>query len=266
MVTRHTVPELRENGFRILLAEDNATNQLVALKILEKLGYRADAVANGKEVLDALGRLPYDLVLMDCQMPEMDGYEATRAIRMFKGAANRIPVIAMTAGALQGDREKCLEAGMDDYLSKPVEPSRLAEMLELWLAKSREDPEILETVSPEGKPDGTSSLVFDKSGFLDRTMNDPQLARLLLETFLSDMPKQLAILAETISEGSPKESGVHAHKIKGAAANMGGDELAGVASEMEAFGKLGDLVSLEGLLPTLEQCFMELKAKMEIEL
>ncbi len=120
---------------RILLAEDNPTNQLLARTILKKIGYQVDAVANGKEALDALGAASYDLILMDCQMPEMDGYEATRRIRKGdQGLPNpHLPVIAMTANAMQGDREKCLEAGMNDYIAKPVNPKALAETLERWL-------------------------------------------------------------------------------------------------------------------------------------
>jgi len=120
---------------RILVAEDNTTNQEVAVAILGKLGYEADVVANGKEAISALQRVDYDAVLMDCEMPELDGYEATRRIRELRtGTRNpHLPVIAITAGAMGGDRDKCLQAGMNDYLAKPVEPRQLADILEKWL-------------------------------------------------------------------------------------------------------------------------------------
>ncbi|MEI6127372.1 MAG: response regulator, partial [Pseudomonadota bacterium] len=138
LVTRHTVSEAQKSRVRILLAEDNITNQIVAIEILKKLGYRADAVANGREAVKALESIPYDLVLMDCQMPEMDGFEATRIIRNSNSVISnrRIPIIAMTANAMKGDRERCLEAGMDDYLSKPVNPAELAAMLERRLQEA----------------------------------------------------------------------------------------------------------------------------------
>jgi CheY-like chemotaxis protein len=120
-------------GKRILLAEDSVVNQRIAVRQLQKLGYRVDAVANGKEVLEATEQISYDLILMDCQMPEMDGYEATRSIRNREGQTKHTPVIALTAHATAGARDECLSAGMDDYITKPVKREDLESALARWL-------------------------------------------------------------------------------------------------------------------------------------
>ncbi len=121
-------------GTNLLIVEDNVVNQRVATRMLEKFGCRVDVAANGEEAIEATAREVYDLVFMDCQMPVMDGYAATRSIRLREGHTGQyLPIIAMTANAMPGDREKCLDAGMDDYLSKPVDHNRLLTLLQQWL-------------------------------------------------------------------------------------------------------------------------------------
>jgi PAS domain S-box-containing protein len=141
LITRHTVDELRRSRVRILLAEDNRVNQQVILAILKRLAYAVDAVQDGQAAIEALERVSYDLVLMDCQMPIMDGYEATRAIRQSAAPFKSIPIVALTAHAMQGDRQHCIEAGMDDYLAKPVTPAAVAAALERWLPRGTSRPE-----------------------------------------------------------------------------------------------------------------------------
>ena len=135
IITQHTIGESPRRRSRVLLVQDNPVNQKVALAMLSKLGLRVDAVANGLEAIDALKTIAYDVVLMDCQMPELDGYEATRRIRAAESPVRNpcIPIIALTANAMQEDRDRCLEAGMDDYLPKPVDPQALSDILAKWL-------------------------------------------------------------------------------------------------------------------------------------
>ena len=235
---------MRADRKRILVAEDNSTNQFALLKILEKMGYRADGVADGGEALDALRLLPYDLVLMDCQMPHMDGFEATRELRKLEAPYRGIPVIAITANAIKGDREKCLAAGMNDYLSKPVHVKQLAAMLERWL--------------PDAAKEAHIPAVFDRASFLARAMDDVDFARQLIAAFSQDMPVQIDRLALAVEGKVSGQAGAMAHRIKGAAANMSGEILCGTAAAMEAAGKAGDAATLELLMPDLRRQFAEL--------
>ena len=221
IVTRHRIREMRQFRARILLAEDNMTNQQVALGILEKLGLSADAVANGAEAIRALATIPYDLVLMDVQMPEMDGYEATRHIRNPRSpvANHAIPVIAMTAHAIRGDRELCIDSGMNDYLTKPINPNTLAEMLARWLPKEKTvNPDTKEEPAAAPPPVVPQAKIFDKEDIFFRLMDDEEFVLSVLDGFFSDMPNQLQILQELLEEGSLEDAERQAHSIKGAAA------------------------------------------------
>ncbi|MCX5829216.1 MAG: response regulator, partial [Deltaproteobacteria bacterium] len=272
IVTRHAIRELRRGAVRILLAEDNITNQQVAVGILKKLGLRVDAVANGAEAVKALETLPYDLVLMDVQMPVMDGLEATRHIRNPQSAVrnHKVPIIAMTAHAMQGDREKFIEAGMNDYVPKPVSPQALAEALEKWLpeettATTEQVPGKPETLIPATAGEAAAP-VFDKAGMMARLMDDEDLARTVVEGFLKDIPRQIGALKGYLEAGDAASAERQAHTIKGASANLSGEVLRAVAFEMEKAGKAGNLEAVTACLPELENQFALLKEAMTKEL
>jgi PAS domain S-box-containing protein len=222
---------------RILLVEDNITNQKVALAILQKLGYRADAVANGREAVRALESIPYDLVLMDCQMPTMDGYEASRRIRDPQSPVlnHQVPIIAMTAHALKGSREECLAAGMNDYISKPVQPRVLAGMLSRWLDHG-DAPR-----NPAEEKKEMSTVVFDKDDFVGRVMGEMDLARNILEEFLRDIPSQFAALKEALESGDCAEIRRRAHSIKGVTATVSAPVLREISARMEQCALASDL-------------------------
>ena len=265
LVTRHTITEAQKARIRILLADDNQTNQAVALSILKKIGYRADTVANGKEAVKALQGIPYDLVLMDCQMPEMDGYEASRRIRNPEtGVINKdVPIIAMTANAMEGDREKCLNAGMNDYLAKPVQPRELSDMLIKWLGKNHLEKETGEvhTTKVQGEtPDGNGqSDIFNAEDLLKRLMGDEELARPIVVGFLNDIHKQILALKDYLAHGDVPSVQRQAHTIKGAAANVSCNNLRDAALEMEKAGKGGDLERAAVLMPRIEEHFEVLR-------
>jgi PAS domain S-box-containing protein len=269
LITRHTMSEAAQRRARILLAEDNPTNQLVALMILEKLGYRADAVANGQEALSALRSIPYDLVLIDCQMPVMDGFEATRQIRNPRSAVrnHRVPVIAMTAHAIKGDRERCLDAGMDDYLTKPVRPADLAATLARWLTRVESARPALDsgpaTEAGQRPASGDESRVFDRAGFVARVLGNEAVARVIANGYLADMPVQIEKLASAVAARNASLAAQHAHTIKGASANVSAEALRAAAAEMEQAGLAGDLTPLDALLPRLQQRFAQLRDAME---
>ncbi|MEJ7653121.1 MAG: response regulator, partial [Chloroflexia bacterium] len=220
---------------RILLAEDNAVNQKVALRMLQKLGYKVDLVGNGLEAVEALAGIPYAAVLMDCQMPEMDGYEATAAVRNREHAGNRIPIIAMTANAMQGDRERCLDAGMDDYIAKPVRLEELDAVLRRWAIQD-------ESVASADDPhtDGRFAGVLDSSAITAlrelQVEGEPDLLAELVEMYIHDAEQRIEVLRHAISSGDAHTVERCAHSLMGSSVNLGVREVASICEQLQAAG------------------------------
>ena len=255
--------------FRLLLVEDNHTNQQVAVSTLAQMGYKIESVANGREAIDALRVAEYDLVFMDCHMPEMDGFEATAEIRRHETATRRTPIIAMTASALPEDRARCLAVGMDDYLTKPLHRHELRAVLDRWLnATSREQsPNPVEphaSASSESEPleDGTLQdlrrLGGTNQGFLDE----------LIELFLQESVKRLARMNEAATGKDMNALHHVAHTQRGACLNFGARQMAKICEELEHFsssqteaatGESGEL------LARLEREFSRVRRALEAE-
>ncbi len=264
--------DLGRSDLRVLVAEDNATNQQVAVGILRNLGVNSDAVANGHEALEALRHVHYDLVFMDVQMPEMDGFETTRAVRAQSGVLEpTVPIIAMTAHAMQGDREKCLEHGMDDYIAKPVTPLALTRILDQWLVKSkasRTGPALAAMTAPVDAPGVTAipadpAPIFVESALLERLTGDRALVRTVALCFLEDIPKQIESLRGSLDAEDAKAAARHAHSLKGAAATVGAESLRNLAFALEQASLAEDLASVKASLGLLEREFGRVQQAMQ---
>ncbi|HUI53824.1 MAG TPA: PAS domain S-box protein [Bryobacteraceae bacterium] len=248
---------------RLLVVEDNQVNQEVALGILDSLGYRADVVADGQSALEALEQNDYDLVLMDCHLPGMDGYEASRLIRQphTRVRNHAIPIIAATANAMAGDREKCLAAGMNGYVSKPLRPDALEEAIEDWAGGPPPAPQ---PASPPPVPvPAAATTTFDREDLDERVMGNRELARRIVRGFVEDLPRQIAALAEAVNSGDAGQVRRIAHSIKGSAANAGVLEIRQVAGKLEQQSRAGDLASAAAALPELSASFERAKPIMD---
>jgi len=256
IITRHSLAEGRKRKIRILVAEDNVVNQKVALRMLDRLGYRADAVANGREAIEALEAIPYDLVLMDVQMPEMDGFEATRLIRDPKSRSRNpdLPIIAMTAHSMKGDREKCLAAGMDDYISKPVTPLALDKVLEKYLKPIRTS--AAESAEQKAGPDGPVRM----KRIQQVADGDLGFERELIETFLCDMENHLEALESAVRDQDRNRVEMEAHAMKGSSANAGAGRLQEISSRLEQQGVNGDFHGSPATLHDLKSEFRKVQS------
>ncbi len=253
---------------KILVVEDNATNQLVALGILRKLGYVADAAENGIEAVKILELQHYDLVLMDLQMPEMDGLEATRFLRARGPDAlnHAVPIVAMTAHAMASDRNRCLEVGMNDHLAKPISSKALAEIVAKWLPRSESESRLEGRDSQARLAVAVTSVlrddqreVFVEDAMLDRLMGDRALCQVILQGFLQDLPLQLEALGRHLHSGDLELASQQAHRIKGAAATVSAEALSRVASSLERAATEGANSQLSTLLAETHQQFARLE-------
>ncbi len=243
--------------YRILLVEDSRVNQQVAIAMLLKLGFHADVAEDGCDALLKLSEKRYDLVLMDCQMPCMDGYEAAFHIRNKPElAANRdVVIVAMTAYAIQGDKERCLAAGMDDYISKPVQKSDLALIVNTYFFKNMQN----KVQGGDGLSGGeyikASGDVFRIDELLQRLQNDEEIIRIIISQFMLDTPLQIRELQEAVERGDFEAVRHISHTIKGAAATVAAEELRSLASSIEQASKTGSVEQVGGELGELPSAF-----------
>ncbi|MBC7820279.1 MAG: response regulator, partial [Planctomycetaceae bacterium] len=260
------------NRFIILLAEDNAVNQRVAVRLLQKQGHTISVAENGREALRRLEQERFDLVLMDVQMPEMDGLEATAAIRtQEKTTGQHLPIIAMTAHAMAGDRERCLEAGMDGYVSKPIQPKVLFDTIASVIAKSAARSAAHRALNShiaipvtnndrrEEHSPGMSSAanhsqrmdVFNHGEMLNRLGDDLDLVTELIEMFLEKSPKLLTDVQIAVQRRDAKAIERSAHRLKGSAGNFGMNATVATALRLEVLGRTGNLADVDATCQSL---------------
>ncbi|MGH1372100.1 MAG: ATP-binding protein [Cellvibrionaceae bacterium] len=251
-----------ENRHRILLVEDNAINQEVVRGALEGLDIELDVAGNGEEALTILTSHKgpsYELILMDCQMPVMDGYSATKAIRAFDSdhRYRDIPIIALTANAMLGDKENCLEAGMNDYLTKPIDQELLETCLCNWLGMrvTSSAPRVAEIVVQNTHD--AHSEIWDRQAALVRVRNREDRLAILIKMFIEGMPERIEILTRSIDQADAQEASKTAHQIKGVCANLSTLELCELAQQLEHHGKENDIDQLRSLLPTFMNVYQK---------
>jgi CheY-like chemotaxis protein/HPt (histidine-containing phosphotransfer) domain-containing protein len=236
-------PDISDQPLKILVAEDTPFNQTFIMRLLEKYGYHGALVENGQQVLEALSHHPFDLVLMDVQMPEMDGLEATQRVReLEKQSGDHIPIIAMTAYAVKGDRERCLEAGMDEYVTKPVSAEKLFEAIHALLPGG----------SGKKKQPHRTEKSFDRQSLLNAFDHDWNLFSELVDIFSKDYPQMLVTLREALSAGDAQTLSRTAHSLKGMLRNFQAEPAADTAFELEQKAKENQLQNLDQLIDKLD--------------
>jgi two-component system, sensor histidine kinase len=252
----HTLP----SGIRVLVAEDNEANQIVATMMLDKLGCQTTIASNGQEALEALAGGKFDILFMDCQMPVMDGFEATRDIRRIERTMIHTTIVAMTANALQGERERCIAAGMDDYVSKPVMLEDLERVLRKWCTGVRHDNVVTKAAPPAAGPVDTKRLQHLLE--LSQRQN-PAMFHKLLTTFLADVPVRIAKMREALAAGDRETVFTTAHSLKGISGNLGAMGMAAIAQELQELGHEGPEHVIRTLTDNIEAEFQRVRQTLE---
>jgi two-component system sensor histidine kinase/response regulator len=256
----------RPRSATVLLVEDNLVNQKVTALGLRRLGFGVDCANNGSVAIEAAAKQRYAAILMDCHMPVLDGFEATQRIRALPGGD--VPIIAMTAAVMAEDRQRCLEAGMNDYLSKPVQKAELERMLDKWVAEPAPDDEHksvegelhVTDAEPVLDPDVITSL--RELGGAD----DPELLAELVNLFLSDVPERMRLLSEAVEKGDPRVLEREAHALKSSAANLGALGLSALFREIESAGRVQDLARAQALVARSQGEFERVEAALLTEI
>ena len=255
--------EVQASRGHVLLAEDYPVNQMVAIRMLERSGYLVDAVKNGREAVEALENTSYAAILMDVRMPQMDGYEATAEIRRREGSQLHTPIIAMTADAMQGDREKALAAGMDDYIAKPVQREELEAVLERWIPE-QEPP----AQGSDGDPRASAgTLALDLSVLESRRGpqegGEPDKLARIVGLFIDDVPLRLEELRQAVESGEAQRVEETAHMLKGGSGYMGATHMGEICAMIQKLGASGELSRAPEILDALEAEFKRIRPALE---
>jgi CheY-like chemotaxis protein/HPt (histidine-containing phosphotransfer) domain-containing protein len=274
---RSALSDVTFQGSRVLVAEDNQVNQVLAREMLKALGCATQIVPSGVEAIKVFKEGDYDLILMDCQMPRMDGFETTQKIRELeeimrsKQSAQRVPIVALTAHAMKGDRERCLAAGMDDYLSKPFKQSDLAEVLDRWLVRDQavnkeetDEPEA-ETREFLGRASFKNCIERRSLEELKAVASEASVSK-VLNLFLEDSPKILSRLDQSIREANPQGLLDSAHYLKSSSATIGASNLSGLCQELEAMGHSQELQDARTVFSEIQREYQAVEKSLQEEL